>query len=120
MNRIDGVIPDVDWKRPEDVTEREIDPDSGMLATPYCPRTRGEVYVAGTEPDAVCPLHAGSGEQSPFWPDPPPTYEREAENAPNPGVDPAEERRRAEEARRKAREKENSMRKLFRRIFGGG
>ena len=120
MNRIDGVIPDVDWKRPEDVTQREIDPDSGMLATPYCPRTRGEVYVAGTEPDAVCPLHAGSGEPSPFWPEPAPVFEREAERGGEPGIDPAEAQRRADETRRKARERENSVKRLFRRIFGGG
>jgi penicillin-binding protein 1B len=123
MNRIDGLIADVDWKRPEDVTGREIDPDSGMLATPYCPRTRGEVYVAGTEPDAVCALHAGSGEPSPFWPEPPPIFERETARTAEPGVDPgtdrAEAERRAEEARRKAA-KENSVKKLLRRIFGGG
>ncbi|HEX8619824.1 MAG TPA: PBP1A family penicillin-binding protein, partial [Thermoanaerobaculia bacterium] len=71
MNRIDGLIADVDWKRPEDVTEREIDPQSGMLATPYCPRTRTEAYVAGTEPSSVCSLHAGSGDPSPYWNEPP-------------------------------------------------
>src|SRR5215212_6488505 len=59
MNRISGLIPDVDWRRPDDVVEREIDPLSGMLATPYCPDTRGEIFVAGTEPQSVCPLHAG-------------------------------------------------------------
>lgn len=82
MNRIDGLIADVDWKRPEDVTEREIDPQSGMLATPYCPRSRTEVYVAGTEPESVCPLHAGSGEPSPFWPDPDDVFEDEHRDAP--------------------------------------
>ncbi|HEX6096176.1 MAG TPA: PBP1A family penicillin-binding protein [Thermoanaerobaculia bacterium] len=120
MNRIDGMIPDVDWKRPEDVTEREIDPQSGMLATPYCPRSRSEVYVAGTEPESVCALHAGSGEPSPYWPVPDVfDDDRRAEDAP---VAPAPEdiQRRAEEERRKARQKENSVRKLLRRIFGDG
>jgi penicillin-binding protein 1B len=118
MNRIDGLIPDVDWKRPEDVTEREIDPASGMLATPYCSQTRTEVFVAGTEPDAVCPLHAGSGEPSPFWPDSP-VFEdapRGAQTAPDAG----DVQRRAEEERRRARQRENSLRKLLRRIFGNG
>ena len=120
MNRIDGLIADVDWKRPDDVTEREIDPASGMLATPYCPRTRGEVYVAGTEPDAVCALHAGSGEPSPFWPDPP-FFEdepRSGETTPFPAD--ADAQRRAEDARRKAAQRENSVKRLLRRIFGGG
>lgn len=114
MNRIDGLVADVDWKRPDDVTDREIDPESGMLATPYCPTTRSETYVAGTEPQSVCPLHAGSGDPSPYTPDPSIFGD---ENQPH--VDPAEAQRRAEEQRRKAREKENSVRKLLRRIFGG-
>lgn len=114
MNRIDGLVADVDWKRPEDVTEREIDPESGMLATPYCPATRSETYVAGTEPQSVCPLHAGSGDPSPFTPEP-----SIFDDGMQARVDPAEALRRAEEQRKKAREKENSVRKLLRRIFGG-
>jgi len=114
MNRIDGLIPDVDWRRPEDVTEREIDPLSGMLATPYCPSTRNEIYVAGTEPESVCPVHAGSGEPSPFWPEPLIT-DRQGQAFPN-AVE--ETLRRAEADRRRAREKESSIRKLLRKIFG--
>jgi penicillin-binding protein 1B len=115
MNRIDGLIADVDWKRPEDVTEREIDPDSGMLATPYCPRTRAETYVVGTEPNSVCPLHAGSGDPSPYMPEPS-IFGNDSEQA---RVDPAEASRRAEEQRKRAREKENGVRRLLRKIFGG-
>ena len=37
-----------------------IDPQSGMLATPSCPNTRQEVYIAGTQPVTSCPLHGGS------------------------------------------------------------
>jgi membrane carboxypeptidase/penicillin-binding protein len=62
MNRVIGAVPDVDWRRPDDVVERDIDPESGGLATPWCPQTRQEVYVAGTEPTQVCPLHGGTGE----------------------------------------------------------
>ena len=119
MNRIDGMIQDVDWKRPEDVTEREIDPLSGMLATPYCPRTRSEVFVAGTEPESVCALHAGSGEPSPFWPVPDIFDDERHPEAP---VAPAPEemQRRAEEERRRTKQRDNSIRKLLRRIFGDG
>jgi penicillin-binding protein 1B len=115
MNRIDGLVPDVDWRQPEDVTKREIDPQSGYLATPYCPDTRSEVYVVGTEPESVCPIHAGSGEPSPFW------IDREFESGepmPDPGKMEEEARRRAEEERRRAKQRENSIRKLLRRIFG--
>jgi penicillin-binding protein 1B len=114
MNRIDGLVADVDWKRPDDVTNREIDPESGMLATPYCPATRSETYVSGTEPQSVCPLHAGSGDPSPYTPDPS-IFGDDSQGQ----IDPGEVLRRAEEQRRKAREKENSVRKLLRRIFGG-
>lgn len=116
MNRIDGLTPDVDWRRPEDVTEREIDPQSGMLATPYCPDTRGEVFVAGTEPESVCSIHAGSGDPSPFWFEPP-VFQEERGPAVQP---PSEAQRRAEEQRRREREREGGMRRLLRRIFGGG
>ncbi|HYC59036.1 MAG TPA: PBP1A family penicillin-binding protein [Thermoanaerobaculia bacterium] len=114
MNRIDGLVADVDWKRPEDVTEREIDPESGMLATPYCPTTREETYVAGTEPQSVCAIHAGSGDPSPYMPEPSVFDDNVRER-----LDPAEAERRAEEQKKKAKEKENSVRRLLRRIFGG-
>jgi penicillin-binding protein 1B len=112
MNRIDGLVADVDWRRPEDVTEREIDPESGMLATPFCPRTRTEVFVAGTEPQSVCPLHAGSGDPSPFWPEPPELQRVPLEQRPA-AIDA---QRKAEAERKKA--KDSSIRKLLRRIFG--
>ena len=38
-----------------------IDPESGMPAVPNCPKTRSEVYIAGTEPVGVCPIHGGHG-----------------------------------------------------------
>ena len=46
---------------PEGVVSLEIDPESGMPATPMCPQTRNEVFIAGTEPVGTCPLHGGSG-----------------------------------------------------------
>ncbi|HEV7764114.1 MAG TPA: PBP1A family penicillin-binding protein [Thermoanaerobaculia bacterium] len=114
MNRIDGLVADVDWKRPDDVTEREIDPESGMLATPYCPVTRTETYVAGTEPQSVCPIHAGSGDPTPFLPEPSIFDDTQQQR-----VDSVEMQRRAEEQGKKAREKENGVKRLLRRIFGG-
>jgi penicillin-binding protein 1B len=120
MNRIDGLVPNVDWKRPDDVVNREIDPESGMLATPYCPTTRSEVYVAGTEPTSVCPLHAGSGEPSPLW-----NQTAEAGNSDEAimPVDPAHpltpaEQQRQDQQRQEQRKRGNAIQRLFRRIFG--
>lgn len=44
---------------PEGIVSAEIDPLSGMPATPFCPSTRTEVFIAGTEPVGTCPLHGG-------------------------------------------------------------
>ncbi|MDP9360773.1 MAG: PBP1A family penicillin-binding protein [Acidobacteriota bacterium] len=113
MNRIGGLIPDIDWKRPEDVIDRQIDPQSGMLATSYCPQTKDEIFVAGTEPVLVCPLHAGSGEPSPFWRDNTEPAQREAQQNPAsyPQPNPAPQQQQ--------KQKEHGLRKLLRAIFGG-
>ncbi|PYQ48761.1 MAG: hypothetical protein DMF59_15095 [Acidobacteria bacterium] len=107
MNRIVGMAPDVDWKRPDDVISREVDPESGFLATPYCPQTHAEIFVAGTEPTQLCPLHAGSGEPSPFW--------RDKDNFPGeqPSTTPGQRRD-------DKKERDKGIRRLLRLIFGNG
>ncbi|HEX9986208.1 MAG TPA: PBP1A family penicillin-binding protein, partial [Thermoanaerobaculia bacterium] len=114
MNRISGLIPDVDWRRPEDVVEREIDPYSGMLATPYCPTTRSEIFVTGTEPPSVCPLHAGSGERSPWWRDDQPQVA--GSEMPSPGDEPPPAA--VQQEQQKKKRDENAVKRLLRRIFG--
>jgi penicillin-binding protein 1B len=44
---------------PDGIVSLEIDPLSGMPATPYCPKTITEVYISGTQPVGTCPLHGG-------------------------------------------------------------
>jgi membrane carboxypeptidase/penicillin-binding protein len=51
-------MPASDFRKPDDIVEWEIDEETGLLATPNCPETRVEVFVAGTEPTALCDLHA--------------------------------------------------------------
>jgi penicillin-binding protein 1B len=48
------------FEAPDGIVAVQIDPLSGMPATPLCPSTRVEVYIAGTEPVGTCPLHGGS------------------------------------------------------------
>ncbi len=50
-----------DFTMPEGVQSVLIDPDSLELATPNCPITREEVYVAGSAPTEFCELHGGRG-----------------------------------------------------------
>jgi len=109
MNRVAGLVPDVDWKRPDDVITREVDPETGMLATSYCPQSRAEIFVAGTEPTQLCPMHAGSGEPSPFW----------QNNDLNPGeisTDTAGNQKRPDQRK----ERDKGIRRLLRIIFGNG
>lgn len=49
--------PDVPFPVPEGVEFAEIDPDTGALATPACPRRFNEAFLVGTVPAQTCPLH---------------------------------------------------------------
>src|SRR5216110_342356 len=50
-----------DFAMPDGVQSVVIDPESLQLATPNCPTTREEVYVAGSAPTDFCELHGGHG-----------------------------------------------------------
>jgi penicillin-binding protein 1B len=49
------------FRAPDGIVTIDIDPLSGMPATPACPKSYPEVYIAGTEPVGTCPLHGGHG-----------------------------------------------------------
>jgi membrane carboxypeptidase/penicillin-binding protein len=50
-----------------------IDPQTGLLASPSCPSTFSEAFIAGTEPQEYCSWHdAGGYDQAPRV-DPPPS-----------------------------------------------
>jgi len=42
---------------PENVTFAAIDPETGELAGPHCPRVVTEAFLTGTEPTKTCELH---------------------------------------------------------------
>jgi membrane carboxypeptidase/penicillin-binding protein len=42
---------------PEGIVFVDIDRDTGLLATPACPRVRSEPFIAGTEPREPCAAH---------------------------------------------------------------
>ena len=50
-----------DLDKPEGVDSIMIDTETLQVATPSCPETREEVYVAGSEPTQMCELHGGHG-----------------------------------------------------------
>jgi penicillin-binding protein 1B len=49
---------------PPGIVEQSIDPQTGQLATPSCPRMMTEYFIAGTEPHQYCQLHGGGLAQS--------------------------------------------------------
>jgi len=46
---------------PNGIVTVTIDPESGMPAGPQCPMQAPEVFIAGTEPVGICPLHGPKG-----------------------------------------------------------
>ena len=46
----------VPFEVPDGISFVDIDPDTGKLATPSCPRVFSEAFLAGTEPP-TCELH---------------------------------------------------------------
>jgi membrane carboxypeptidase/penicillin-binding protein len=51
--------PNLAFDTPDGLVFADIDRDTGKLATPGCPRTFNEAFIAGTEPTELCPLHGG-------------------------------------------------------------
>jgi penicillin-binding protein 1B len=115
MNRVVGLVPDVNWRRPDDVVERDVDPESGMLATPWCPQSHPEVFVAGTEPTSVCPLHGGTGEPSLVLRDNPIFDEPHPGEPQQPGIQQPAPQQQQQPQKREPR----TLRRLLRSIFGG-
>jgi len=56
MKKAAGLIPlrPKSFEVPEDIVEVEIDPITGMLATPRCLDRRTELFIKGTEPTLPC------------------------------------------------------------------
>ena len=57
----------VPFDTPEGVSFVDIDPDTGKLALPLCPRVFREAFLAGTEPVQACDLHR-NGQVGPVGP----------------------------------------------------
>lgn len=59
-----------DFPEPSGIVYATIDPQSGGLATPYCPRAMALPFLIGTAPTGICPLHAGLIASAPPAPGP--------------------------------------------------
>ena len=56
-----------EFEAPEGVVTADIDAETGLLATPGCPKVRSEVFIAGTQPVEACQLHGGARTQVAGW-----------------------------------------------------
>ena len=54
------------FSAPDGIVTADIDAETGLLATATCPKTRSEVFLAGTQPVEICTLHGG-GTQITDW-----------------------------------------------------
>jgi penicillin-binding protein 1B len=58
---------------PANVVFTAIDPQTGLLASPSCPSTFSEAFIAGTEPQEYCSWHDGGHDEPPWRVEPPPS-----------------------------------------------
>src|SRR5579864_8388159 len=100
------------FPQPPGISSALIDPETGLLATEYCPQVFTEFFRKQDVPTEVCNLHLGFGDQ--FAAAPPPAALRPAEDGLGQGQmaprsKPAEPRRST-----------HPFRRWLRRLFGGG
>jgi penicillin-binding protein 1B len=76
MKRALAGHPNMTFQLPDGITSVEIDRNTGMLATPLCPSVISEVFLSGTEPTELCPLHLPLPTAPPLSSQPSPSYNR--------------------------------------------
>ena len=57
MKRATAGHPEKTFEVPEGLVFVDIDKETGKLATPGCPKTMREAFLAGSEPTESCPIH---------------------------------------------------------------
>jgi len=78
-----------DFPEPSGVEYATIDPQSGGLATPYCPRAIALPFLVGTAPTGPCPLHPGLIASAPARPVTVPGSASSAIAEPEPSASPS-------------------------------
>lgn len=58
MKKATASLPAVSFKAPPGIAVVRVDPQSGQLSTPNCPRSVDEAFYRGMEPRGSCPLHS--------------------------------------------------------------
>jgi penicillin-binding protein 1B len=116
-----------EFEKPEGVDSLIIDSDTLQVATPSCPTTREEVYVAGSGPTQLCEAHGGHGQATSSGgflshifgggpPKPPAEAATDANGKPVPAAN-AEAAGDGDQAGKAPEKKKNALQKIF-GIFG--
>jgi penicillin-binding protein 1B len=121
-----------DFEPPDGVVAQEIDPDTGMLAAPACPKMVQEFFVEGTQPTQYCDAGntASQGSGPGEWlshlfgganPPPPPSQSNPAARQPAPTALPPVTQPSADNAAQpeQPQEKKKSVLGKIFGIFGG-
>ena len=64
MQRL-GVDGDEEFQQPRGIRELAVDPTTGARAVRGCPEVAREIFLEGTEPEELCPVHGGK--RRGFW-----------------------------------------------------
>jgi membrane carboxypeptidase/penicillin-binding protein len=57
MKAATATMPMSDFTSPGGMITAVICTESGLLATPDCPKVKNEVFISGTEPKTFCDIH---------------------------------------------------------------
>lgn len=63
MSKVHSKLEHKNFERPDGLIEKTICNDSGDVATHFCPSTRTEIFIKGSEPKGYCKLHTRSYEE---------------------------------------------------------
>jgi penicillin-binding protein 1B len=95
------------FPQPPGVTSALIDPETGLLATEYCPQVFTEVFRDGEAPSELCNIHQ--------------TFADQIGSPPPAALRPSDETQLATPARpAEPRRSAHPLRRWLRRLFGGG
>ncbi len=64
MSEVLENYPKIDFPKPPDIVRVPVCYDTGLLPTPFCPRTIQEAFIEGTEPLKFCTKHQPAQQQT--------------------------------------------------------
>lgn len=63
MSKIHNKLDNKNFERPDNIIEKSICTQSGGVATHFCPTSRTEIFIKGTEVKSYCKIHTSSSSE---------------------------------------------------------